>query len=82
MFVLHKLLHSRSQDFFCSILTVDLSSWRDRIEAEIRGEDAVDARTAAFSDTDSIPDTSFKEHVSFKDGMLTIGCIGKSCARV
>ncbi|XP_072015964.1 guanine nucleotide-binding protein-like 1 [Amphiura filiformis] len=57
---------------------VDVSSWRERIEKEIRGEEALAAQITdhADGDTDSISDTSFKEHVSFKDGILTIGCIG------
>ena len=54
--------------------TVDLSGWQGKIEAQMRGEETLSTQ---ISETDSISDLTFKEHVSFKEGTLTIGCVGK-----
>ncbi|XP_033643321.1 guanine nucleotide-binding protein-like 1 [Asterias rubens] len=53
---------------------VDLSSWRDKIEAELRGEEGLAAKIIETSDTTQ--DTSFSEHEFFKESVLTIGCVG------
>lgn len=52
---------------------VDLSGWQGKIEAQMRGEETLSTQ---ISETDSISDLTFKEHVSFKEGTLTIGCVG------
>ncbi|XP_006818416.1 guanine nucleotide-binding protein-like 1 [Saccoglossus kowalevskii] len=54
---------------------VDLSSWKNKIEAEIEGEDSIYEHIALNHD-DAVPDASYEEHVQFKEGMLTIGCVG------
>ncbi|XP_077986081.1 guanine nucleotide-binding protein-like 1 [Glandiceps talaboti] len=55
---------------------VDLSSWRGKIEAEIQGEDRASDHQISISPAEDTPDASYQEHEQFKDGILTIGCVG------
>lgn len=61
---------------------VDLSSWELKISEELQ-EDIKDVSTTdqeAEVETKVIvskPDTAFYEHENYKDGILTIGCIGQ-----
>ncbi|XP_070531725.1 guanine nucleotide-binding protein-like 1 isoform X2 [Ptychodera flava] len=56
---------------------VDLSSWREKIEAEIQGDERVEDHLISVSpEDDDMPDASYEEHEQFKDGILTIGCVG------
>lgn len=68
---------------------VDLSSWRSKIESdevfdasdsdsdsdEQNSESEAEARKGKSAS--GLPDLSFEEHDLFKDGVLTIGCVGK-----
>ncbi|XP_038063800.1 guanine nucleotide-binding protein-like 1 [Patiria miniata] len=55
---------------------VDLSSWSEKIEAELRGEEGLAAKIIESTEAETVPDTSFSEHTFFRDGVLTIGCVG------
>ncbi|XP_029649152.1 guanine nucleotide-binding protein-like 1 [Octopus sinensis] len=51
---------------------VDLSSWKKKIEANT-GSDESDLVSTVHND---VLDTTFQKHVRYKDGIVTLGCIG------
>ena len=57
-----------------SFLTVDLSSWRKKIEVELDGEESESEARVTLEEYDG----SFIEHHQYHDGILTIGCCGQS----
>ncbi|XP_011662680.2 guanine nucleotide-binding protein-like 1 [Strongylocentrotus purpuratus] len=60
----------------CEMVTrgnVELNSWREKIEADMRGEDSLASQVIA-SNTEEM--TMYEEHEAFKDGIITIGCVG------
>lgn len=53
------------------MILVDLSSWEEKIHADANDEEnAVD---------ESLSTEEMGGHAMFKDGVLTIGCVGRSC---
>ncbi|XP_012269823.2 guanine nucleotide-binding protein-like 1 [Athalia rosae] len=56
---------------------VDLSSWCEKIHEEMESDSVIDevARSTQAAQTEK-EDTGFYEHERYKDGMLTIGCLG------
>lgn len=58
-----------------SVYSVDLSGWRTKIEGEMAGDDDVgeDAKVTLEEQ-----DGSFHQHEEYHDGVLTIGCCGRS----
>lgn len=50
-------------------MSVDLSSWEEKIDAD--SDDEVN------DIDDSLPSEEKEGHEMFKDGVLTIGCVGK-----
>lgn len=62
--------------FFFSCLffgSVDLSQWKQKIEADMKGEQSLATQVL---DSVAIEDGVLQEHEFFKDGILTIGCVG------
>ncbi|XP_071947764.1 guanine nucleotide-binding protein-like 1 [Antedon mediterranea] len=53
---------------------VDLSSWRNKIESEVRGDDFLSCHPRLESIIQEL--TLYTEHEFFRDGVLTIGCVG------
>lgn len=51
---------------------VDLSGWKKKIEANIS---AVESDLVSIVHNE-IADTSYQQHVRYKDGIVTIGCVG------
>ncbi|XP_071495914.1 guanine nucleotide-binding protein-like 1 [Diadema antillarum] len=52
---------------------VDLSSWKEKIEAEMRGEEGLASQVVDSNPSEAM---HYVEHEAFKDGILTIGCVG------
>nr|XP_054769733.1 guanine nucleotide-binding protein-like 1 [Lytechinus pictus] len=52
---------------------VDLSSWREKIEAEMRGEETLASQVITSNPVEM---TLYEEHEAFKDSIITIGCVG------
>ncbi|XP_074653915.1 guanine nucleotide-binding protein-like 1 [Tubulanus polymorphus] len=50
---------------------VDLSSWQDKIELEIAGENVAESEVVQEED-----DGDYLQKERYKDGILTIGCVG------
>jgi len=61
------------------IYVVNLSSWKSKIEEEMELDSTEDeeAPTEIGSVETSKQDTGFYEFQKFKDGILTIGCVGQ-----
>ncbi|KAF7996360.1 hypothetical protein HCN44_001992 [Aphidius gifuensis] len=55
---------------------VDLSSWHDKIQEEMNTEYDLDDIDRKDNVTIEKEDTSFFKHEKYKNGILTIGCIG------
>ncbi|XP_034946547.1 guanine nucleotide-binding protein-like 1 [Chelonus insularis] len=55
---------------------VDLSEWRKKIQEEINSEYDLDDLDRVKNVTVENKDTGFFKHEKFKNGILTIGCIG------
>lgn len=55
---------------------VDLTSWQEKIHEEMNSEYDLDDLGRKDNVTVQEKDTSYFEHVKFKNGVLTIGCIG------
>lgn len=58
---------------------MDLSSWKEKIDID-QGIFETDSDEDEDSSEEVIhekPDVSYKQHEKFKDGVLTIGCVGK-----
>ena len=53
--------------------SVDLSSWRDKIEVQIAAGDEPPEELDLETE---VQDSSFSHHEEFRDGILTIGCVG------
>ncbi|KAJ8039385.1 Guanine nucleotide-binding protein-like 1 [Holothuria leucospilota] len=53
---------------------VDLKKWKQKIEADMKGEDSLASQVLESSLAEGVD--VFKEHEFFKDGILTIGCVG------
>lgn len=56
---------------------VDLSSWEDKIKEELMVEYTEDSNVEIEKVIDVKSDTGYFEHEKFKNGVLTIGCIGQ-----
>lgn len=69
--------NATSKIAFLAIL-VDLSSWHEKIleemNVEVHDEDEGPMEKHVVS---TAPDTAYEDHVRFKDGILTVGCIGQ-----
>lgn len=61
--------------FFLLLSSVDLKKWKQKIEADMKGEDSLASQVLESSLAEGVD--VFKEHEFFKDGILTIGCVGK-----
>lgn len=55
---------------------VDLTSWHDKIQEEMHLEYDLDDLDRKDNVTIEKPDDTYFEHVKYKNGVLTIGCIG------
>jgi len=55
---------------------VDLSSWYEKIQEEMHSEYDLDDITHKDNVTVEQEDTTYFEHEKYKNGVLTIGCIG------
>ena len=55
---------------------VDLSSWEKKIAEERMSEYDDTVEIGETVETKTI-DTSYQEHFKYKDGVLTIGCVGQ-----
>lgn len=56
--------------------TVDLTSWHNKIQEEMQMEFDLDDVDHKHNTTIAKEDTSYYEHERYKNGVLTIGCIG------
>ncbi|ELT91484.1 hypothetical protein CAPTEDRAFT_2916 [Capitella teleta] len=61
-----------SQQFFISC-SVDLLSWKEKIEADFEREDPIPLEEVRIEEGE---DSTYEKHEDFRGGVLTIGCCG------
>ena len=74
----HILYNHFTFSLYALVFLVNLSSWRDKIEEDegvLHGEDE-EGEEEVKDSADDNPDHTYHKHEAFKDGILTIGCVG------
>lgn len=57
---------------------VDLASWHQKILEEMNlDDDDADDGPAEKKVVDTAPDTGYEDHILYRDGILTVGCVGQ-----
>lgn len=60
-----------------TFISVDLKSWKEKIEYDFCGPEEDEERPEVLQEHVEEEDTSYHQHQSYGNGILTIGCCGK-----